>query len=113
MSHGGVDLYPLGLPLSLEPFCRPVAAAVAAVRFQHGASFFRPRELSGHGKFDIVKSAINSKVRHGTQSKDTQPTRWLLSSGQSGSAWGEAWVKRQTRAKSSLRTLQKVSDVGR
>ena len=38
LSHGGVDLYPLGLPLSLGPFCRPVAAAVAAaVRFQHGA----------------------------------------------------------------------------
>ena len=43
LSHGGVDLYPLGLPLSLVPFCRPVAAAVAAaVRFQHGAPFLPP-----------------------------------------------------------------------
>ena len=36
-------------------------------------------ELSGHGKFDTVKSALNSEFWHGTQSKDTQPTRWLLS----------------------------------
>ena len=48
LSHGGVDLYPLGLPLSLGPFCRPVAAAVAAaVRFQHGAPFLPPIRAFG------------------------------------------------------------------
>ena len=48
LSHGGVHLYPLGLPLSLGPFCRPVAAAVAAaVRFQHGAPFLPPIRAFG------------------------------------------------------------------
>ena len=44
----GVHLYPLGLPLSLGPFCRSVAAAVAAaVRFQHGAPFLPPLRAFG------------------------------------------------------------------
>ena len=48
LSHGGVHLYPLELPLSLGPFCRPVAAAVAAaVRFQHGAPFLPPIRAFG------------------------------------------------------------------
>ena len=48
LSHGGVHLYPLELPLSLGPFCRPVAAAVAAaIRFQHGAPFFSPIRAFG------------------------------------------------------------------
>ena len=48
LSHGGVHLYPLELPLSLGPFCRPVAAAMgAAIRFQHGAPFFSPIRAFG------------------------------------------------------------------
>ena len=35
-------------------------------------------ELLGHGKFDIVKSAINSEFWHVTHSKDAKLIRWLL-----------------------------------
>ena len=36
-------------------------------------------ELLGHGKFDTVKSAINSESWHVTHFKDTKLIRWLLS----------------------------------
>ena len=93
----------LELPLSLGPFCLPVAAAVTAVvRFQHGAPFFAPiRERSGHGKFDIIRSALNSEFWHGTQSKDTQHTRWLLSLARERVPWGGVG-EAQTRAPSIL-----------